>query len=414
MVIDMRRTLLLLCIAFMLSSCVSAQEAQEELQRQAQEEAQRQVDQAVDQATEEANRASDSFFDGVRQQVDTWTEPVRVWWNGVQDWWDGLWGDQADPQPDPQPDPANPSIYVITTDRARGRPCANTTPSCEPVARFNRGDEITVTGTIQGEAVNGNSDWLVVSHQNSTIYVHSSLAAPKVPLADLPPDVLLPFAGTKYYTGGPHDSNDTRGCVERALDVSNGIDFSSSGSDRNFEVLAIAGGVILDAVEWDGEASGAGTFVKIQHANGLVSEYWHLSSISDEVKELMKGSNRTVVQGYPLGFAGATGNQDSVHLHLRISRGWHGQSIDGWTIWMHLKPGSNDTGLNYQGSATKGQTKEHAIRASSCNGRTATAIVGQGFTGTEERNGVDGNTLFAEAGSLPRAPMTSSNQRRTK
>lgn len=414
MVITMRKTLLLLCVILALSSCQSTQEAEQELQRQTQEEAQR----WMDQAKEEAEKSWDSFLESIRQGIDSWTKSVQIWWQGVQDWWSGIWGSapatKPEPGSEPQPETGSPVIYVINTNRVNGRQCARIDSDCKPVVTFKRGDEITVTGTTQGEAVLGNSTWLVVSHEGSAIYVHSSLADPKVTLANVPSHALLPFEGTKDYTGGPHASNNMRICIEKELDAADGIDFASR-EDPNFEVLSIAEGVILDAVEWDGKSTGAGTFVKILHPNGLISEYWHLSRLSDEVKELMKGSNREVVQGFPLGFAGNTGNQTAVHLHLRISRSWHGQSIDGWTIWMHLKPGSNSIGFNYQGSATKGQTKEHQITlsASACNSGMANAIVGHGFTGTEESNGVDGNTLFAEDGGRPRAPMTSSNRRRT-
>ena len=85
---------------------------------------------------------------------------------------------------------------------------------------------------------------------------------------------------------------------------------------------------------------------------------------------------------------------------------------------MHLKPGSQTTGFNYQGSATKGKMKEHQITlsASACGGKKANATVDENFQGTEEKNDakVNPNTLFAEdRSSVPQAPMTSYNHRRT-
>jgi murein DD-endopeptidase MepM/ murein hydrolase activator NlpD len=202
---------------------------------------------------------------------------------------------------------------------------------------------------------------------------------------------LLPFEGTKNYTGGPHVSDDTSICAQKNLSAADGIDFA---------VLSISEGTLVAAEEWDGKTFGRGTYVEIRHDNGLISEYWHLSRLSDEIKVLKsKGPNQRVARGFPLGFAGDSGKQTSVHLHLRIvGAAWHGQSINDYQIWMHRRPGSDSHGFNYQGSATKGQTKDHDITlsASACKGAQATAKVGIGFAGKEERNGVDPNTLFAE------------------
>ena len=186
-------------------------------------------------------------------------------------------------------------------------------------------------------------------------------------------------------------------------------------------MLSIAEGTLLAAVEWDKQAKGRGTYVAIKHPNGLVSEYWHLNGLSKAIVELKKkGENQPVSQGFLLGFAGDTGDQTDIHLHLRISLPWHGLEIDGYQIWMHRTVASSSDGFNYQGSATQGTTKNHEINLSdpTCHNRgnrRATAVVDLNFSGTEERNssdgGIDQKTLFAEQRSgVPKAPMQSSNQ----
>lgn len=168
----MRKSFLLLCILFILSSCQSAQDAQQELQQQAEQQAKQQVQQQVDKAKDEANKAKDSFFGNIGQMIDSVLKSIGEWWSH-------LWGNNSS-TPSPVPPSDNTSIYVINTDGARGRLCPNTSSKCAPIATFHRGDEITVTGTTQGEAVKGNNTWLVVLQNNTTIYVHSSLASPKV------------------------------------------------------------------------------------------------------------------------------------------------------------------------------------------------------------------------------------------
>src|SRR5215213_1052173 len=172
----MRKTLLLLCVLFVLSSCQSAQEAQQQLQQtaeaQAKQAVQQQVDKAAAAAQAEANKAKDSFFGGIGQKISDLGKAIR-------DWWGGIWGTQpGNPPDDPtKPEPSYPAVYIINTNNALGRPCANRSAECSiNLKKFKRSDKITVTGAEQGEAVNGNSEWLVVSFESSTIYVHSSVA----------------------------------------------------------------------------------------------------------------------------------------------------------------------------------------------------------------------------------------------
>lgn len=243
-------------------------------------------------------------------------------------------------------------------------------------------------------------------------------AAPLPGTLPLPPGARLPFEGTKFYTGGPHDSDDTGGSDgtyhEVLVEEADGIDFSGG----EFEVLAIADGAVIAAEPWDDESDGKGAFVGIEHDNGVVSEYWHLSAISEAVRERngKPGEAGKVTAGFVLGKAGKTGNQTSVHLHLRLRAqdsskkvAWHGQELDGYTFWMHRVADDQEKGFNYQGSATWGEAIERGIALKSCKEgvqeRAARAMVSRPYGLDVEQNAAksdpvprsDPNTLFAEA-----------------
>jgi len=71
----------------------------------------------------------------------------------------------------------NTITYIVKSNNTRGRKCSKL--NCEVVKKFNSGQEIQVSGTEQGDEVDGNNVWLRVLYNNSTIFVHSSLASPK-------------------------------------------------------------------------------------------------------------------------------------------------------------------------------------------------------------------------------------------
>lgn len=63
----------------------------------------------------------------------------------------------------------------------------------------------------------------------------------------------------------------------------------------------------------------SGNAVYIDHGNGLISEYFHLKSIS--VK-----ANQTVTKGQSIGLVGETGRVTGPHLHIGVR--WHGACIN--------------------------------------------------------------------------------------
>jgi murein DD-endopeptidase MepM/ murein hydrolase activator NlpD len=80
-------------------------------------------------------------------------------------------------------------------------------------------------------------------------------------------------------------------------------------------VTASAPGTVLRA-EFSG---GYGNLVEIQHPNGVVTRYGHLSQILTEPGTLLK-------QGDPIGLAGNTGLSTGVHVHFEIWK--NGRPVD--------------------------------------------------------------------------------------
>jgi hypothetical protein len=66
--------------------------------------------------------------------------------------------------------------YHAVTE-ANLRPCPQLSEACAPIAHLRYGEGIQVTGEINGDAVQGNTRWFQVSHQDQTLYVHSSTVA---------------------------------------------------------------------------------------------------------------------------------------------------------------------------------------------------------------------------------------------
>ena len=122
----------------------------------------------------------------------------------------------------------------------------------------------------------------------------------------------LPFVGVRTITTGP-----TRGKHQGALN-GEAIDF-----DLNYqEVIASEQGVI----RYDYESCG-GNQIKLEHPNGLVSHYAHLSA--------REPNNTSVGKGCKVGVSGASGSPDCVegaHLHFAVLR-------DGTSIWIRDLPG---------------------------------------------------------------------------
>ena len=79
-------------------------------------------------------------------------------------------------------------------------------------------------------------------------------------------------------------------------------------------ILAAGNGTVIKA-QWD---SGYGRRVEIQHANGYITTYNHMSGFARSVKEGMR-----VKQGQVIGFLGSTGLSTGPHLHYEVMVNGH-------------------------------------------------------------------------------------------
>lgn len=101
-----------------------------------------------------------------------------------------------------------------------------------------------------------------------------------------------------------------------------GIDLGTN--QKNIPVYAAEAGTVVLA-EYD---SLAGNWVMIDHGNGLVTKYMHLSH--DFVKEGQK-----VLKGQQIGLTGTTGNSTGIHLHFQVEE--NGVAVDPTTYLSDIK-----------------------------------------------------------------------------
>ena len=90
------------------------------------------------------------------------------------------------------------------------------------------------------------------------------------------------------------------------------------GVSRGSTVLAAASGVIIETVGYcvEGRSSCGGrygNYIMIQHSNGTITRYAHLSRVSVSVGD-------TVSQGDPIAKSGNTGRSTGPHLHFQIEK----------------------------------------------------------------------------------------------
>jgi len=114
-------------------------------------------------------------------------------------------------------------------------------------------------------------------------------------------------AGARYLSG-----------YDFGQDGHNGIDISAP---EGTTVWAADNGVVTMAQ--GGWNYGYGNVVQIDHGNGFVTIYAHLSSIS-------VGQCQSISAGAPIGAAGNTGNSQGAHLHFEIRQG--GSPINPWLL----------------------------------------------------------------------------------
>lgn len=105
----------------------------------------------------------------------------------------------------------------------------------------------------------------------------------------------------------------------------NGIDLVANPNNRNEDILAFADGEVV-SLQRTGAQYGTGCFVRLKHANGFQTLYYHQASgtipafkVGDKVKK-----------GDYLGKIGTTGNSTGVHLHFQIDKGSNSTSVDPW------------------------------------------------------------------------------------
>ena len=115
-----------------------------------------------------------------------------------------------------------------------------------------------------------------------------------------------PFRISSYYGYRIHP-------IRRTAHLHNGVDITGTASKNVFAIQS--GTVTLAASGYNG---GAGTNIKIDHGNGYISQYMHLS------KMLVKKGEK-VEKGQIIGIIGCTGSCTGPHLHLTVYK-------DGETI----------------------------------------------------------------------------------
>lgn len=87
-----------------------------------------------------------------------------------------------------------------------------------------------------------------------------------------------------------------------------GVDFNV---DVGTPVMAAAGGVVISS---QFNTSGYGNLIEIDHGNGMVSRYAHLS-------KMLVREGDIVLRGQKIGFSGNTGRSTGPHLHFEIRIG---------------------------------------------------------------------------------------------
>ncbi|HNR35931.1 MAG TPA: M23 family metallopeptidase [Candidatus Hydrogenedentes bacterium] len=96
---------------------------------------------------------------------------------------------------------------------------------------------------------------------------------------------------------------------ERQGGFHQGMDLQAS---KDTPVLAAAAGTVV----FSGKERGYGRIVKLDHGNGLMTAYAHLSSSCVNVRDVVR-------QGDRIGRVGASGNATAPHLHFEVHVNGH-------------------------------------------------------------------------------------------
>ena len=116
--------------------------------------------------------------------------------------------------------------------------------------------------------------------------------------------VHMPIAGTFRQSSGYGNRKDP---FTGSRAFHSGLDFAAA---TGTSVLAAADGV----VSFVGERSGYGKVVELDHGNGLVTRYAHLSAYIAQ-------TGQRVQTGMPIAKVGSTGRSPGPHLHFEVHRG---------------------------------------------------------------------------------------------
>lgn len=99
-----------------------------------------------------------------------------------------------------------------------------------------------------------------------------------------------------------------------------GIDFSANAGT---EIWAVADGIVHKKYK-DGEITGYGNFIILDHGNNKYSAYGHLLDSSPNITE-----GQVITAGTVIGYCGSTGRSEGAHLHFEYRTGVGGGGKNG-------------------------------------------------------------------------------------
>jgi murein DD-endopeptidase MepM/ murein hydrolase activator NlpD len=180
------------------------------------------------------------------------------------------------------------------------------------------------------------------------------------------PGYQLDWTGQLWHDSVPHWG--------RVYDQHTGTDYPMVSMTA---VAAARGGTVVDLQEGFGttQFGDFGNFVRIRHADGRDTIYYHLAQ-----NGALVGVTQTVVAGQPIGLSGCSGTCYGAHLHFELLRptGYGWQSVDPmadrlWTTW----PGRVPFLASYHSESNPGtvvvkrlNTVTHWVQFRNTGGRT--------------------------------------------
>ena len=226
----------------------------------------------------------------------------------------------------------------------------------------------------------------------------SALGADDYTLPFYDPDVTVSFGVDRDRTVGRqldwtgHVWNDGAPHFGRVYDQHTGVDYPMA---LRSDVAAAKDGTVVDLEGGFGtsEFGAFGNFVRISHADGRQTIYYHLASAADG--GIGVAVDETVAAGERIGRSGCSGNCSGAHLHFELLT-WNGTARAflpsdplaerRWTTW----PGRIAFGADYVRESNSGtevipryQTTTHWVEFRNVGGRTwRSAGIGRVALGT--------------------------------